>query len=263
MDNLYTLLRAVDNSYALPLSRRDATSILTRKKAYFLEEAKTNPIVREILNNGCVACDEVDKTGHRSFLNGAPTFFRVHELLRCTRRKNLPLQVGAKEVSHNEAVELYERCVPNVRLYHAPWCSLARYSTSLGLAWTSTALVAHFVARSWDSDTLLDPEVVYRMGLVTTVLALGYTAFKSNRDVRHSAPWNTALYLDLNVDLIRRDLPAAAAAHKDVLPRQGFFKTPEFYYSLAQKIESHGFDTELTARIEETKTPAATSSASS
>jgi hypothetical protein len=88
------------------------------------------------------------------------------------------------------------------------------------------------------------------MGLYTTLTALLYTAFKKNRDVRHAAPWNTAIYLDLNADLIRRDLPVAAVACKEFIPRQpGLFKTPDFYYTLAGKIENHSFDAELAARL--------------
>jgi len=258
MDNLYTLLRAVDNSCCPPLSRQEAVELLKRKKAYFTEEAKANPLAREILHNGCVACDLVPKIGHGSFLAGSPTFFRVHEILRRTRKANFPILIGNEEYSHNDAVDLFERCVPNVQLHHAPWCSPARYSASLGLAWASTLLVSHIVARSGDSPLLFDTGVLRHMGLYTTIMALLYTAFKTNRDVRHAAPWNTALYLDLNIDLVRRDLPTAAAAHKDILPRQGFFKTPDFYYALARKIENHGFDTELSARLSDQKTVAPT-----
>jgi hypothetical protein len=250
MDNLYTLLRAVDNSHADHLSPQQAVEILQRKKAYLQAAAKDNPLAREILNNGSVACDLLDKTGHRAFLVGPPTFFRVHELLRRTRKKNLPIQIGGKEFSHNDVVALYERCVPNVRLFHAPWCSPSRYTASLGLAWTSTLLTAHIVGRNADIPTHFDSGVLYYMGLYTSVVALLYTAFKTNRDVRHAAPWNTALYLDLNVDLVRRDQPSAAVATKDVLPRQtGLFKTPDFYHPLARKIETHGFDSDLTARL--------------
>jgi hypothetical protein len=249
MDNLYTLLRAVDNSHSLPLTPKEAAEILNRKKAHFLEETKTNPIAREILRGGQVTCELLPKPVASSILAGPATFFRVHELLRKTRSKNLPLQIGGREFAHNEVVDLYERCVPNVQLHYAPWCSLARYATSLGLAWGCTLLVALVVAHSEDSQTALDTRIVFYMGLYTTLAALLYTALKKNRDVRHSAPWNTAIYLDLNTDLIRRELPAVAAAHKDFIPRQKLFKTPEFYHALVRKIETHGFDAELTAHL--------------
>lgn len=251
MDNLYTLLRAVDNSHAEYPAPQQATEILLRKKAYFQEEAKTNPLARELLANGRIDCEFIDKTsGHHAFLAGPATFFRTHELLRRTRKKNLPLQIGGQEFSHNEVVEFYERCVPNIRLHHAPWCSLSRYTTSLGLAWTSTLLAAHIVGRNAEPSTMFDSGIVFYMGAYTSMIALIITAIKANRDVRHAAPWNTALYLDLNLDLVRRDQPTVAVAHKDVLPREkGLFKTPEFYYALARKIESHGFDTALADRL--------------
>lgn len=249
MDNLYTLLRAVDNSHALPLTPKEAADLLNRKKSHFLEEAKTNPLAREILRGGQVSCDSLPKPAASSILDGPATFFRVHELLRKTRAKNFPLQIGGREFPHNTAVDLYERCVPNVQLHHAPWCSPARYTTSLGLAWGCSLLVALVAGSSEDGQPALDTHVLCYAGTYMTLAALLYTAIKKNRDVRHSAPWNTAIYLDLNTDLIRREQPAAAAAHKDILPRQKFFKTPEFYHALVRKIEAHGYDAELTARV--------------
>jgi len=250
MDNLYTLLRSVDNSHTLPVSTQEAAEIIGRKKAYFAEEAKTNPLAREILLGGRIACDGLAIPGQKKFLLGPATFFRTHELLRKTRSTNLPLQIGNAEFAHNEVVDQFERCVPNVHLHYSPWCSLARYTTSLGLAWGSTLLVAHIVTRNSESPTYLDRGVLYHMGLYTTLGALLVTAFKKNRDVRRAAPWNTAIYLDLNVDLIRRDLPVAAVARKEFIPRQpGLFKTPDFYYTLARKIENHSFDAELAVRL--------------
>jgi hypothetical protein len=249
MDNLYTLLRSVDNSCPAQPDTGEAAEILRKKRAYLQEEAKTNPLAREIINGGNVRCDLVDKSGRHQFLAGPATFFRVHELLRQTRKKDHPIQVGNEEIPHNTVVDYLERCIPNMRLHHAPWCSPARYTVSLSIAWASTLLVSHIVGRNADVPTLLDTTVVYYMGLYTTLVAFLYTAFKTNRDVRHSAPWNTALYLDLNVDLVRRDQPIAALAHKDIIPRQGLFKTPDFYYAVALKIESHGFDEQLGAQL--------------
>lgn len=254
MDNLYTLLRSVDNSHTPPLTSKDAAEILARKKAHFTEEAKTNPLAREILRGGRITCDGLVIPPHKAILNGPATFFRVHEFLRKTRAKNLPLEIGNAEFTHNEVVDLYERCMPNIQLHHAPWCSPARYTATLGLAWSSTLLVAHLMART-EGQTMFDRSALYYMGLYTTLAALITTALKKNRDVRHSAPWNTAIYLDLNADLVRRDQPACAAATKEFLPRQkGLFKTPDFYYPLALKIENHGFDEELNALLSGHKT---------
>jgi hypothetical protein len=74
---------------------------------------------------------------------------------------------------------------------------------------------------------------------------------KSNRDVRHPAPWNSAIYLDLNADLVRRNSPALAAARKEFLPQQKGFKDPNFYYAVARRIETHGFDSELAREVGE------------
>ena len=108
---------------------------------------------------------------------------------------------------------------------------------------TSAEQVESFLAPS--TDKLLDPFVLYYLGSITTVAALIYTTVTKNRDVRHAAPWNSAIYLDLNADLIRRNSPVLAFARKEFVPQEKPFKTPKFYYALARKIESHGFDAEL------------------
>ena len=105
--------------------------------------------------------------------------------------------------------------------------------------------MALLFARENPAVGTFDPFVLYHVGLLTTVVALSYTALKSNRDVRQSAPWNSAIYLDLNADLVRRNSPALAAARKEFLPVQKGFKHPDFYYAVARRIESRGFDGDL------------------
>lgn len=120
---------------------------------------------------------------------------------------------------------------------------------SLGIAWSTTLVVAHAVARGSESTSPLDGAVLFYMGTVTTIAALIHTALKRNRDVRHAAPWNSALYLDLNADLLRRGSPALAVARKELIPQKRPFKTHGFYYAIARGIESHAFDVELSHHL--------------
>jgi len=117
--------------------------------------------------------------------------------------------------------------------------------------WGITLLVAHLFARDNPGSGMFDSFILYHVGLSATIVALVYTALKSNRDVRQSAPWNSAIYLDLNADLVRRNSPALAAARKEFLPQQKGFKDPDFYYALARRIETHGFDSELIREVGE------------
>lgn len=245
MDTLYTLCRCVDRQFPLPLTSEDVSAVAERKKALFAAEAKENPLVREILQGGVIKCRLFKNRGEGDFTVGAATFFRTHEILRHTRSANFPIILGDCEYDHNEVATLFARCVPNVKLHHIPWFSPGRYSMSVGLAWGSTLLTSHVVARGAVNDGVLDHSVLFHVGVYSTVGAVVYTTLRQNRDIRRSAPWNSALYLDLNTDFIRRDLPAVALARKEVIPRQRPFKTHAFYYALARKIEAHGFDEEL------------------
>ena len=249
MDTLYVLCRSVDRRTCQQMDAGEATSAVAQKQAYFAAEAKVNPLVQEILSGGTVTPVGGIKNDPEGFLTGPATFFRTHEILRKTRRANTPLCIGRHEYSHDEVAEMFARCMPNAKLAHVPWCSLGRYRISLGLAWGATLLTSHFSARAAEGDELLDPFVLYYTGSITTVAALVYTTLKQNRDVRQAAPWNSAMYLDLNADLVRRNSPALAAARKEFVPQEKPFKTPRFYYDLARKIEAHAFDGELNARL--------------
>lgn len=249
MDTLYTLCRATDNRFALPLKSSEALEIAARKKTYFSAELKSNPLGREILARGQVTYEGIAKDDSRGFLRGPATFFRTHEILRKTRVRNTPIKIGREEYSHDEVVAMFARCLPNVRLRHVPWYSFDGYCMSLGLAWSGTLLTAHLAARANESDNALESTVLFYMGTTTTAAALAYTALRQNRDVRHAAPWNSALYLDLNAELLRRDSSLLAVARKEFLPQQSPFKTPGFYYALARKIEAGGFDKELSQRL--------------
>ncbi len=249
MDTLYTLCRSADNHHAPPFTPEQAGEIAAHKAAYFSHEAAENPLVSEILLGGTLTYFNLKRDDRRKFLEGPATFFRTHEILRRTRNSNSPILIGGREYTHNSVAEMFGRCVPNAKLEHLPWFSPARYLASLAYVWGVTLLVAHLFARDNPGMGMFDPFILYHVGLSGTIVALAYTALKSNRDVRQSAPWNTAIYLDLNADLVRRNSPVLAAARKEFMPQQKGFKHPDFYYALARRIEAHGFDEELARRV--------------
>lgn len=249
MDTLYTLCRAADNRHALPLGITEAAEVVTHKRACFTAEAEQNPLVREILTGGRVTYDGIAADDRRAFLIGPATFFRTHEILRKTRSANRPICVGPREYAHDEVVAMFARCIPNVTLEYIPWCSMSRYLMSLGLAWSTTLIVSLIVARGNESTSPLDGAVLVYMGTITTMAALTHTALRRNRDMRHAAPWNSALYLDLNADLLRRGSLALAVARKEFVPQQKPFKTRAFYYAIARGIESRAFDADLSRHL--------------
>jgi len=245
MDTLYVLCRSVDNNHPRPLAAADVATIVAHKQAHFHHEAQTNPLLGEILAGGNIASGGPGIRDRHGFLRGLATFFRAHELLRKTRAANAPFVIGERQFSHDEVADMFARCIPNANLCHIPWFSLASYRMSLALAWVITLLTAHLMAQEEGRGLPFDPAVLYYLGIASTVVALVGTSLTQNRDVRHAAPWNSALYLDLNADLLRRGSPTLAVARKEILPRQSLFKTPRFYYALARRIESHDFDAEL------------------
>lgn len=249
MDTLYTLCRSVDNHHAPPLTAAQAAEIVAHKRAHFEHEAARNPLVRAILDGGTLTYFGLECDDRHALLAGPAGFFRTHEILRHTRRAGKPLRLDGREMPHDEVAALFSRCVPNAKLQHLPWFSPARYAATLGLAWGVTLVTAHLVARDAAESGVLDGDTLYYLGLGGTVAALATSALRRNRDVRQASPWNSAIYLDLNADLVRRGSPLLAAARKEFLPRQrSLFKTPEFYYPLVRRIEAHGFDADL-ARV--------------
>jgi len=249
MDTLYVLCRSVDRRHPEHVDSEHAREAVAQKTTYFQAEAKQNPLVKEILAGGRVSFDDLDALDRSGFCEGPATFFRTHEILRKHRKSETPILIGKREYSHDEVSAMFDRCIPNAKLAQLPWCSLARLRISLGLAWAATLVVAHITAQGAEGEDLFDPFVLYYTGSITTVAALIYTILKQNRDVRHAAPWNSAMYLDLNADLVRRNSLALAVARKEFVPQERPFKTPQFYYALAHKIETHGFDAELMGHL--------------
>ena len=249
MDTLYVLCRSADRRHGEHMHSREADEVRAQKTTYFKAEAKVNPLVQEILTGGSVRFDGMSDYDTAGFLAGPATFFRTHEILRKTRRANPPLTLGGREYSHDAVSAMFNRCVPNAKLAHIPWCSLGRLRISLGLAWALTLVVSHITARGQAGEEMLDPFALFYTGSITTALALIYTTLRQNRDVRHAAPWNSAMYLDLNADLVRRNSPGLAMARKEFVPQEKPFKSSRFYYALARKIEAHGFDIELMQRL--------------
>lgn len=249
MDTLYTLCRSADNRCCPPLSAEQARQIAADKRAYFVTESEINPLVREILSGGSLSYYGLEAEDPERALNGPATFFRTHEILRRTRAANRPIRIGGEEYPHDVVADFFARCVPNARLHHVPWFSAARYSTSVILVWAGALLISHFAARDTGDQGAVDGYLLYHLGVGGTIAALACTSLMRNRSVRRGSPWNSAMYLDLNADLIRRNSPALALARKEFLPRQRPFKNPAFYYPLARRIESHGFDDELTRQL--------------
>jgi hypothetical protein len=244
MDTLYTLCRSADNRWALPLTAEQAAEVAARKRAYFADEAARNPLVAEILREGTLDYHGLEKDDRRGFLQGPAGFLRCHEVLRRTQRSNRPVRIGGREFAHDEAAGLFARCVPNAKLEHRPWYSTSRYTTTLALAWGVTLLAAHLVGRD-EGTGLFEPRILSQLGLLLTAAAVVTSALRSNRDLRHAAPWNSAVYLDLNASLVRRGAPELGLARKETLPRQRTFKTPAFYYPLAERVRRGGYDDEL------------------
>lgn len=248
MDTLYTLCRSVDNRHVPPISTEQAAEIIAHKRTHFEHEAARNPLVRAILDGSTITYFGIERDDRHTLLRGSAGFFRTHEILRQTRRANTPLKIAGREFPHNEVATMFARCIPNTKLQHNPWFSLARYTTTLGLVWSVTAIAAHLAARDAGEGRLFDFGILYFLGMSGTAAALVTTTLVRNRNVRQASPWNSAMYLDLNADLLRRGSPLLALARKEFIPQQRPYKTPEFYYPLIRRIETHDFDEELTRR---------------
>lgn len=241
MDTLYTLCRSADNRHALPLSDSARAEAVVHKRAFFAEEAAVNPLVAEILRGGAVGLHAPLRGRRATFLSGPASFFRTHELLRRTRETNAPLLIGGREYSRDTVLTLFQRCVPNTNLRFLPWFSTARYTMSLGLAAAATVLIGHVVALTSDEGGLFDRDVAWQAGVFLFALAVLSSARRSNRDPRHAAPWNSAIYLDANAQCIRSGSSALALVRKESIPQQRLFKDPTFYDELLRQIESGRF----------------------
>ncbi len=238
-DTLYRELLAFEDEHG------EVHPSFVPKKRHLLELAAAhNPLASAIVERRILRSDHALLVGHP--FNGQPvTCFGVHEILRKTRFDRdfadgcSPgvLMLGDERVTHDQLLGWYQELVPNLnlrRVYDRAFL-LENPAVAPVLAGIVTAGI---VASDGEGRWLHMIEAGIIGAVVCWAVLYGLSRSKYGRQLGQTAPWNSSLYVDLNLALLREapeELHLASRA-RIARPQLAAWKLKSRYYPLAQRI---------------------------
>ncbi len=220
----------------------ETTALSEAKRRLIDEVVAVAPLAAHVVRGSRIACADVSDEFARE---GPTTCFRVHEILRKTRRHpEARILLNGVTVPREELLRMYRMLTPNTNL--EPLSPYTLYSLPRILL---VALVGGLVAGSW-AGREHSPEM--RMDFLAAAIGAGVVAatlsllgqFALSRNVTRTAPWNAALYNDLNLILYRRDPALLYLARPEFMERNHLIKggiNGRRYHERAQAIESGAY----------------------
>ena len=233
-------------------SPAETTGLAEAKQRLIDDVVAVAPLAAHIVRGSRIACPDLEDEYSRE---GPVTCFRVHEILRKTRRHpEARILLNKAPVPRGELLKMYRLLVPNTNL--EPLSPYTLYSLPRILL---AALVGGVVAGAWAGQDQA-PEVwmdfraaVIGAGLVAATLSL-LGQFAVSRNIARTAPWNAALYNDLNLLLYQRDPALLYLARPEFMERNHLIKgglNGRRYHERARAIESGAYLEALRRRREQ------------
>jgi hypothetical protein len=234
------------------MSPGETTGLAEAKRRLIDDVVVVAPLAAHIVRGSRIACADIDDEYSRE---GPVTCFRVHEILRKTRHHpEARILLNESPVPREELLKMYRLLTPNTNL--EPLSKLNLYSLPSVLL---AALVGGVVAGSWMGRDQT-PEVwmdfraaVVGAGVVAATMSL-LGQFALSRNVARTAPWNAALYNDLNLLLYQRDPALLYLARREFMERNHLIKgglNGRRYHERARAIESGAYLEVLQRRREQ------------
>ncbi|MGA2446935.1 MAG: hypothetical protein ABSG50_16100 [Opitutaceae bacterium] len=200
------------------------------------------PLAAHIVRGSRIACAEVADEFARE---GPVTCFRVHEILRKTRRHpEARILLNGTSIARGELLAMYRMLTPNTNL--EPLSPFTLYTLPRILL---VGLVGGIVAGAW-MGRQHTPEVWidFRAALIGGGLAAAAMSllgqFALSRNMARTAPWNAALYNDINLFLYRQDPALLYLARCEFMERNHFIKgglNGRRYHERARAIETGAY----------------------
>lgn len=226
--------------------RRQVHPSLVPQKQRTLERAvQHNPLAAAIVQRRPLHCEHGLLAG-RAFVGLPVTCFGVHEVLLRTRfHRDFAdggspgmLMLGEEHVTHDQLLGWYQELVPNVNLHRvydrSMWLEKPAVAPLLAGAMTGALVAADADPGQW--------LFVVGAGLLGA-MACGLVLYSVNRSrygrqLHQTAPWNSSLYVDINLALLR-DHPAElhlGCRARIPRPHLAGWKLKSQYYPLARQV---------------------------
>lgn len=258
-DTLYRLLLAFEDEH------HQVHPGCGRQKQRTLHRAAThNPLAAAIVARRILHSDHPLLADHP--FNGQPvTCFGLHEVLRRTRfHRDFAdgcspgvLTLGGERVTHDQLLEWYRELVPNLNLRRVYDRSFL-LEKPLVVPLLAGIVVGGLVATDAERGQWLH---VIGAGLLGAILcaAILYLLSRSKygRQLHLTAPWNSSLYVDFNLALLRdrpNELHRGSRAHIP-RPQVAGWKLKSRYYPLAQQVIDQTYFAALQPAPGELSTP--------
>jgi len=196
---------------------------LAEAKRRLVEDALVvAPLASHIVRGSRIACEMIDDAYS---CEGAVSCFRVHEVLRKTRRHpEARILVNGSHLAREELLAQYKMLVPNTNL--EPLSRLTMYTLPRILL---AAAAGGIIAGAWVGKGETPPvamdfgAALIGAGLVAAGMSL-LGQFAHSRNIFKTAPWNAALYNDLHFFLYRQDPTLLYLARREFMERNHFIK---------------------------------------
>jgi hypothetical protein len=234
------------------MSPGETTAMAEAKRQLIDDAVAVAPLAAHIVRGSRIACADINDKYSRE---GPVTCFRVHEILRKTRRHpEARILIDEFSVPREELLKMYRMLTPNTNL--EPLSPYTLYSLPRILL---AALVGGIVTGGW-AGREQSPEVwmdfraaIVGAGLVAATMSL-LGQFAVSRDVTRTAPWNAALYNDVNLIMYRQNPALLYLARTEFMERNHLVKgglNGRRYHERAQAIESGAYIETLQRRREQ------------
>jgi len=220
----------------------ETTGLAEARRKLIDDVVATAPLAAHIVRGSRIACPDIDDDYSRE---GPVTCFRVHEILRKTRRHpEARILCEGAPVAREELLAMYRLLTPNTNL--EPLSPFTLYTLPRILL---TGLVGGVVVGTWMGHEQT-PETSINLraaviggGFVAAAMAL-LGQFALSRNLTKPAPWNVALYNDVNLLLYQRDPTLLYLARREFQERNHLIKgglNGRRYHERARMIESGAY----------------------
>ncbi len=220
-----------------------ATAAMAEARRRLIDDVvATAPLAALIVRGGRIACADIDDDYSRE---GAVTCFRVHEILRKTRRHpEARILLDAAPVARAELLAMYRLLTPNTNLEPLSPYTLYTLPRILLAGLVGGVVVGAWAGREQVPESWIDLRAAWVGGglVAATMVLLGQ--FALSRNLARAAPWNVALYNDVNLFLYRSDPSLLYLAREEFQERNHLIKgglNGRRYHERARAIESGGY----------------------